>query len=138
MIRMRFATKGILFAALILFCFSARPAAANGLQQDQGKTSYTIPEYNAFQAARAETNAQNRIKLLDDFVTKFPNSTLMPYVVQLYMSTYNELKDYPKVIETADKINAMGDKVDAGVRRQALQTRVQAFSVSLNPKAPDA
>src|ERR1700733_5746306 len=111
MIRMRFATKGILFAALVLFCFSARPAAPNGQQQDQGKTTYTIPEYNAFQAARAETNAQNRVKLLDDFVSKFPNSTLMPYVVQLYMSTYNELKDYPKVIETADKINAMGDKV---------------------------
>jgi tetratricopeptide (TPR) repeat protein len=131
--------KGILSIALVLFCAHARPAAAfDQQQQDQAKTAYTIPEYNAFQAARAETNPQNRIKLLDDFVSKFPASTLMPYVVQLYMSTYNELKDYPKVIETADKINATGDKVDAGVRLQALQTRVQAFSVSFNPKAPDA
>ena len=39
---------------------------------------------------------QNRVKLLDDFVTKFPNSTLMTYVDQLYLSTYNELKDYPE------------------------------------------
>jgi tetratricopeptide (TPR) repeat protein len=130
--------KGILSIALVLFCAPARPAAAFDQQQDAAKTAYTIPEYNAFQAARAETNPQNRIKLLDDFVSKFPASTLMPYVVQLYMSTYNELKDYPKVIETADKINATGDKVDAGVRLQALQTRVQAFSVSFNPKAPDA
>src|SRR5580693_6730470 len=139
MIRMRFATKGILFAALVLFCFFARPAAANGLQQDQGKTSYTIPEYNAFQAARAETNAQNRIKLLDDFVTKFPSSTLMTYVYQLYSSTYAELKNYPKVLEYSDKLLAMGDKLDTGTRLQTLQTRVQAFqSVPFNAKAPDA
>jgi tetratricopeptide (TPR) repeat protein len=139
MIRMRFATKGILFTALVLFCITARPAAVHGQQAaDQGKTSYTIPEYNAFQAARAETNAQNRIKLLDDFVTKFPSSTLMTYVNQLYVSTYTELKNYPKVIETADKMLAMGDKLDSGTRLQILQTRVQVFPFAFNPKAPDA
>jgi tetratricopeptide (TPR) repeat protein len=139
MMRMRFATKGILFTALVLLCIPARPAAARSVQQDQGKTSYTIPEYNAFQAARAETNAQNRIKLLDDFVTKFPSSTLMTYVYQLYSSTYAELKNYPKVLEYCDKLLAMGDKLDAGTRLQTLQTRVQAFqSVPFNAKAPDA
>ena len=138
MIRMRFATKGILFTALVLFCIAARPAAVRGQQADQGKTSYTIPEYNAFQAARAETNAQNRIKLLDDFVSKFPSSTLMTYVDQLYVSTYTELKNYPKVIESADKLLAMGDKLDSGSRLQVLQTRVQVFPFAFNPKAPDA
>jgi tetratricopeptide (TPR) repeat protein len=137
MIRMRFATKGILFTALVLLFLPVRPAAARGPQQDQGKTSYTIPEYNAFQAARAETNAQNRIKLLDDFVTKFPSSTLMTYVDQLYVSTYTELKNYPKVIEYADKLLAMGDKLDSGSRLQVLQTRVQVFPFAFNPKAPD-
>jgi tetratricopeptide (TPR) repeat protein len=137
MIRMRFATKGILFTALVLFFLPARPAAASGLQQDQGKTSYTIPEYNAFQAARAETNAQNRIKLLDDFVTKFPASTLMTYVDQLYVSTYTELKNYPKVLEYSDKMLAMGDKLDTGTRLQVLQTRVQVFPFAFNPKDPN-
>src|SRR5450432_332441 len=129
--------KAILIIALVLFCAPARPVAAFAQQQD-AKPTYTIPEYNAFQAARAETNPQNRIKLLDDFVSKFPASTLMPYVVQLYMTTYTELKDFPKVIETADKVAAMGDKVDAGVRLQALQARVQAFSSGFNQKAADA
>jgi tetratricopeptide (TPR) repeat protein len=138
MIRMRFATKGILFTALVLFCIAALPAAVRGQQADQGKTQYTIPEYNAFQAARAETNAQNRIKLLDDFVSKFPSSTLMTYVDQLYVSTYTELKNYPKVIETADKMLAMGDKLDSGTRLQILQTRVQVFPFAFNAKAPDA
>jgi tetratricopeptide (TPR) repeat protein len=139
MIRMRFATKGILFTALILFCIAARPAAVCGQQTDPGKTTYTIPEYNAFQAARAETNAQNRVKLLDDFVTKFPSSTLNTYVYQLYSSTYTELKNYPKVLEYSDKLLAMGDKLDTATRLGALQTRVQAFqSVPFNAKAPDA
>src|ERR1700678_3297789 len=100
--------KGILIIALVLFCVPARPVAAFDQQQDAAKPTYTIPEYNAFQAARAETNAQNRVKLLDDFVSKFPASTLMPYVVQLYMSTYNELKDAPKFSETATRTKARG------------------------------
>src|SRR5580704_3746158 len=75
MIRMRFATKGILFTALILFCIAAGPAAVRGQQADQAKPpSYTIPEYNAFQAANAEKDAQARLKLLDDFSAKFPIS----------------------------------------------------------------
>jgi tetratricopeptide (TPR) repeat protein len=137
MMRKCYLIKGVLLLALVLVGLHAPPAAARAFPQDQ-KPTYTIPEYNAFQAARAETNPQNRLKLLDDFVSKFPNSTLMTYVDQLYLSTYNELKDYPKVIETADKINAMGDKVDAAARLQALQTRVQAFLSTFNPKVPDA
>ncbi len=128
--------KAILIIALVLICAPARPVAASVQQQD-AKPTYTIPEYNAFQAARAETNLQNRIKLLDDFVSKFPSSTLMTYVSQLYMSTYGELKDYPKVIDTADKLLAMGDKIDAGTRLQVLQTRVQAFSSAFDPKKAD-
>ena len=130
MMRKCYLIKGLLLLALVQFGLQAPPASARP-QQQEAKPTYTIPEYNAFQAARAETNPQNRVKLLDDFVTKFPNSTLMIYVEQLYLSTYNELKDYPKVIETADKIIAMGDKVDAAARLQALQTRVQAFLSTL-------
>jgi hypothetical protein len=112
----------------------AQDAAAGGSQQP----AYTIPEYNAYQAARAETNPQNQIKLLDDFVAKFPNSTLLPYIYQLYLKAYNDLKDYKNVIVTADKMIAMGDKLDAGTKLQALQARVQAFSQVFDPKASDA
>jgi tetratricopeptide (TPR) repeat protein len=138
MIRKCFFIQGLLLLALVQFGLATPPAGAQAAQQDQGKTSYTIPEYNAFQAARAETNPQNRVKLLDDFGSKFPNSTLTIYVDQLYLSTYSELKDYSKVIETADKMLAMGDKIDAATRLQTLQARVQAFLSAFNPKAPDA
>jgi hypothetical protein len=96
-----------------------------------------MPEYNGFQACHAETNAQMRVKCLDDFVSKFPNSTLMPYVLQLYVQSYNELKSYPKVIEYADKLVALGDKVDAGTKLQALYTRSLAFNYAFSDKAPD-
>src|SRR4029077_16020948 len=99
---------------------------------------YTIPEYNAFQAANAEKDPQARLKLLDDFVAKFPNSTLNPYVYRLYVKTYTELKNYPKVIEFADKVIALGDKVDAGGKLEALQARCQVFPFVFNAKAADA
>ena len=51
--------------------------------------------------------------------------------------TYFQMKNYPKTIEYADKLVAMGDKADAGVVLQALQTRVQAFS-AMTPPPTDA
>src|SRR6202050_950722 len=131
---------GIIAALAILMALSlfAQPAAAQD-QADQNKApAYTMPEYNGFQACHAETNAQMRVKCLDDFVSKFPNSTLMPYVLQLYVQSYNELKNYPKTIEYADKLVALGDKVDAGTKLQALYTRSLAFNYAFNEKAADA
>jgi tetratricopeptide (TPR) repeat protein len=135
MMRTCFMAKGVFLIALGILLMPARPAAA---QDQSAAPAYTIPEYNAYQAARAETNAQNRVKLLDDFVAKFPNSTLLPYIYQLYISTYTDLKDFPKVIDSADKLVALGDKVDAGTKLGALQSRVQAFSASFDPKNPNA
>ncbi len=130
-------TAVILTALVVLPLFSL-PTSVQAAAQDQ-KPSYTIPEYNAFQAANAEKDPAAKIKDLDDFVAKFPNSTLLQYVNQLYYQTYQQMKNYPKVIEYADKLVAMGDKVDPAVVLGALQARVQAFSaMRMNPSAPDA
>ena len=139
MIRKCLIMKAILLSALVWACVLARPAATQAQQaQDQAKPTYTIPEYNAFQAANAEKDPQARLKLLDDFVAKFPSSTLNPYVYQLYIKTHTDLKNYPKVIEYADKVIALGDKVDAAGKLQALQARCQVFPYAYNAKAPDA
>jgi tetratricopeptide (TPR) repeat protein len=128
----------VILSALVLMPLFTRPAAVQAAAQDQ-KPSYTIPEYNAFQAANAEKDPAAKIKLLDDFVSKFPNSTLLQYVYQLYYQAYLQTKNYPKAIEYADKLVAMGDKVDPAVVLGALQARVQAFSaMRMNPSAPDA
>jgi tetratricopeptide (TPR) repeat protein len=140
MIRKYLLTNAILLGALVWIFLPARPIAAQpqAAGQDQAKPTYTIPEYNAFQAANAEKDPQARLKLLDDFVAKFPNSTLNPYVYRLYIKTYTDLKNYPKVIEFADKVIALGDKIDAGGKLEALQARCQVFPFVFNAKAADA
>jgi tetratricopeptide (TPR) repeat protein len=140
MIRKCLLTKAILLSALVWTCTLAHPVATRAQQApDQtAKPTYTIPEYNAFQAANAEKDPQARLKLLDDFGAKFPSSTLNPYVYQLYVKTYTELKNYAKVIEYADKLTALGDKVDIPTRLGALQSRCQVFPYAFNAKAPDA
>jgi hypothetical protein len=129
----------VLTAFVVLGAYSGAAAARKLQQEQQGqqqKPTYTLPEYNAFQAANSEKDPQAKIKLLDDFVAKYPNSTLMQYVYTLYYQTYNQLKNYPKTIEYADKLVAMGDKVTAGERLQALQIRVQAFQATMTGKMP--
>lgn len=131
-------TVSMILSAAALMCTLAWPAAAQDGQQEQQKPTYTIQEYNAFQACRAGTNAQTRLNCLDDFVAKFPSSTLMQYAYVLYYTTYNELKNYPKTIEYADKVLGLGDKIDTTTRLQAIQARIQFFPYAFNAKATDA
>lgn len=138
MIRNSIVTQGLLLAAMILALGWAQPAAAQAQGQGAQQPTYTIPEYNAFEAANAEKDPAAQVKLLDDFVAKFPNSTLMPYVYELYYPAYAKQKNYAKTIEYADKVVGLGDKVDALVKLQAIQARVLAFPQVFNPKAPDA
>src|ERR1700751_1626340 len=88
----------------------AQEAAAGGASQQK----YTMAEYNAYQAAAAEKNPAAQIKLLDDFIAKYPNSALLNYIYPLYYNNYFAQKNYPKTIEYADKLIAMGDKVTPG------------------------
>jgi hypothetical protein len=105
--------------------------AAGGQDAGQSKQPYTMAEYNAYQAAKAETNPAQQIKLLDDFVSKYPNSALLIYIYPLYMQSYGQLKDYGKVITYADKLAGLGEKVDAATRFNAYYTHAIAYSTLL-------
>ena len=107
---------------------AAKAQAAAAAAQDTGKQAYTVPEYNAYQAAAAEKNPTQQIKLLDDFVSKYPNSALLVYVYPLYYQANGALKNFPKVMEYADKLLALGDKTDAPVRYQAYFARAFAYT----------
>jgi len=82
-----------------------RPAAA----QDSNAPKYTMPEYNAYNAAAAEKDAKQKVKLLDEFVAKYPNSTLLSYVYQAYWDAYLALRNFFNVTETTEKYLAMGE-----------------------------
>jgi hypothetical protein len=103
-------------------------AAAPGVSQ---APKYTQAEYNAEQACAAEKAPAAVVKCADDFVAKYSNSDLLVYVYPLYYRAYTQLKNPQKVIEYADKLVALGDKAEAGIRYEALYARALAYA-SLN------
>ena len=123
-------------AALCLAISGASSAFAQapaGQDAGAGQQKYTMAEYNAFQAANAEKNPAQQIKLLDDFVSKYPNSALLIYIYPLYYNAYSLQKNWPKVIEYADKLLALGEKVRPPIRHLASYARAFAYS-NLPPK----
>jgi tetratricopeptide (TPR) repeat protein len=129
-----------ILAALCLIIGSGASANAQApaAGQDAAAPKYTMAEYNAYQACAAEKVPATLIKCLDDFVSKYPNSTLLNYVYQLYSQAYGAQKNYQKVIENADKLAAMGDKVDAGTRFTAYYTHVAAYSALITDQPKTA
>lgn len=124
-------------AALCLMMGGAPGAITLAQGQDAGaKPQYTMAEYNAYTAAQSTKDPAQQIKALDDFVSKYPNSALLIYVYPLYYNAYSQLKNFPKVIEYADKLLALGDKVEAPIRYQAYYARAFAYS-NLNPAPTD-
>jgi len=111
-------------------------APAGGQDAGGGKPAYTMAEYNAYTAAQATKDPTQQIKQLDDFVAKYPNSALLIYVYPLYYNAYSQLKNYPKVIEYADKLIALGDKAEPPIRYQAYYARAFAYT-NMNIKDTD-
>jgi len=133
----KMASKRILAGALTLaLVVLACPPRRAVWAAPQETPAYTPAEYNAYKAAADEKTPQQRVRLLDDFVAKFPQSSLLPYAYQLYYTTYNELKNYPRTVEYADKLLALGDKLDVATRLQALYTRAFVFEFAYNPREP--
>jgi len=122
----------LLLAALCLSCTPSAPAQDAGAA-GAAQPGYTMAEYNSYQAAAAEKNPAAQIKLLDDFVAKYPASKLLNYIYPLYYKNYYAQKNYPKAIEYTDKMIAMGDKISPAERYDAHYVRAYAFNAIQNP-----
>src|ERR1700722_3351386 len=118
---------------------TAKPQAAGAAGgQDAAKPQYTMAEDNAYTAAQATKDPPAQIKALDDFVAKYPNSALLIYVYPLYYNAYSQLKNFPKVMEYADKTLALGDKIEPPIKYQAYYARAFAFTnIQPRPTDPD-
>src|SRR6266404_1013449 len=123
---------GLAVVAALCLAISGAPntlaQAPAGQDAGAGKQQYTMAEYNSYQAAAAEKNPTQQIKLLDDFVAKYPNSALLVYVYPLYYNAYSQLRNWQKVVEYADKLLALQDKVEPPIRYQAYYARAFAYS----------
>jgi len=129
----RMASLAVL-GALCLFCITVAPAMAQGTGGGAAsQQKYTMAEYNAYQAAAAQTNPADQIKLLDDFVAKYPSSALLNYIYPLYFNNYFSQRNFPKAIEYCDKQIALGDKASVTERYQAYFVRAYAYNGITSP-----
>src|SRR5271155_721373 len=112
-----------------------QPAFAGQDAAGASKQPYTMAEYNAYQAAAAEKNPVAQIKLLDDFVSKYPNSELLKYVYPLYYQAYRAQKNYQRAIEYAHKTVALGDKIDANTKFYALYVHAVSYNAIISDPA---
>lgn len=119
---------GMAISASLCFLLGNAISARAGQAPDASKPQYTMPEYNAEQACANDHNPASQVKCLDDFVSKYPNSALLIYVYPMYTQDYSQTKNWAKVIETADKLVAMGDKVGPNEKYGALYARAFAFN----------
>jgi hypothetical protein len=111
------------------------PAAGQDNNASASKQPYTMAEYNAYTAAASEKNPATQIKLLDDFVSKYPNSALLIYVYPLYYQAYGAQKNYQRMIEYADKTCALGDKLDANARYGCYSAHAAAYNAIISDPA---
>jgi len=129
-------------AALSVGIASLLPARAQAPAADANagasKQPYTMAEYNAYQAAAAEKNPATQIKALDDFVSKYPNSALLIYIYPLYYQNYFAQKNFPRVIEYADKAVGLGDKLGPNETFGALYAHVAAYNAIISDPSQKA
>ena len=132
---------------VLCICFlgmNAKPLAAQTPAPGQDQCSgpgqhYTVAEYNAYTAAANEKSPPAQLKALDDFVAKYPNSCLLNYIYPLYYQNYAAQKNFPKVMDYADKELSLGrNRISASEKYQAYQAIVYAFNNTQNPDAATA
>ncbi len=80
---------------------SAQAAAPQGKRPPQAKTQ---PEFDAYKAAAALTDAAAQEKAAEDFATKFPDSELRPLVFKGVMHSYQQANNAEKMMEMARRI----------------------------------
>jgi hypothetical protein len=121
-----------------LFGAANAQEAAKQEPAKQEAPKYTMAEYNTYKAAADEKNPAQQVKLLDDFVQRYPSSTLLQYAYQNYYQSYAAQKNNAKAIEYADKLVALKDKAEAGIRYQAYYARAFLFLQMDVTKDPNA
>jgi hypothetical protein len=98
----------------------------------------TRAEYDMFQAAVNEKSAPDRVKQLDAFVAKYPQSTYLRFIYESYANTYNELRQPGKVIDFVDKRLAIPDELTPLTKVNLYYTRSIAFLNFYKDSLPNA
>ena len=114
----------------ISFPFTCCGQTGRQNQENRSKRPYTIVEYNSFAESYHVKAPTEKIALLDSFVAKFADSSLLIYVYEQYVEAYKDLADNSKVMEYAEKICSSNEKLrlDVNTRFEVLAAWVQAYN----------
>jgi tetratricopeptide (TPR) repeat protein len=94
----------------VLGCAIVPGAQGQTQEQKPGNPprKYSMAEYNDYAEAVRSEDAAERIKQLDSFVAKHPDSPLLSYVYQEYYKAYEKTGNLPKVMEYVEKRLSIG------------------------------
>jgi hypothetical protein len=97
--------------ALASVAFAPAPYAQQGSgqqssnQPSSGQITIQDPaEYNAYQSATSQTQPAPRAAALEDFLTRYPQSTAKKAVLSELIQTYGKLNDQAKMLSAADRL----------------------------------
>jgi len=124
---------------LVLFMTYGAIAQIPGQKPPEAPLGPEVPHYtmtdDPLEPLVREKDPEKQIRMLDDFAAKHPNPSLLVYIYPLYYQAYGRLQNYQMVIEYAEKLLALGDKADPGIRYGALYARSVAYN-NLNSLDP--
>jgi tetratricopeptide (TPR) repeat protein len=118
---------------LMLHSSAASPAPAPAAPQAKKPAWKTRDEYDAFQAFVKEQDAGKRVKLIQAFVEKYPESDFLANVYVAEMQTYVQLNQTKEAIASAKKAL----KIDPN-NLLALYYVCFTFPYTFNPSDPNA
>jgi hypothetical protein len=122
----------IVAVALLTMALLAAPARSQDRQQ------YTVTEYNAFQACVNDASAASKLTCFGTFENTYPQSTLLPFVYSGGLQAAAGANNAAKVLEYADKVTSLGEKVDVPNRFNACYLRARFFHGLFNARAANA
>jgi hypothetical protein len=126
-------STGILLGVALLVSASALSTSAGA--QGQAAPAYSREAYDAYMSCHSNTAPEQKIACLDKWMEKYgkTDAGLLVYIYYDYLQTYNALKDFPKAVDTADKMLALPN-VDPASQYTLLFARSQNYMAGANTK----
>ena len=130
-----FAAAGKLHGTLMLNSAAASPAPVPAAPQAKQQQWKSRAEYDAFQAFVKENDPAGRIKLIQAFIAKYPQSDFLPNAYVAEMQTYVQMG----AAHTSDATAAANKALAAdGNNLDALSYLSFTFPYTFNPKSANA
>src|SRR3569833_598537 len=132
--------KKFVFASVMaLASLSLVPAPTLRAQDQPGTIQIKDPaEFNAYQMATTQSDPKAKAAALEDFLTKYPQSTAKAAVLDMLLGAYQQTGDAQKTTETAKKILQVDPNSLKAIYIAAFNEKTQCAKTSDQATCDDA